>query len=107
VAIPDTIHENSTSSPWNVVSSWGASVTTAIAPQIRLVMIDAVSAKLRIIHRRWSAKRRRRAIRQPVHVQPSQSTASSRLLARLTGPNGVNAPTTSAVTPAGSTPPKT
>ncbi|GAA3942049.1 hypothetical protein Aau02nite_80460 [Amorphoplanes auranticolor] len=79
----------------------------ATAPQIRLVMMDAVRAKLRIIHRRCSAKRRCRAIRQPARVQPSQRAASSTLLARVTGPNGVNAPTTSAVSPAGSTPPKT
>jgi hypothetical protein len=70
------------------VSSRGSNPTTQIGAQIRFVMIDRVSTKLRTIHRRWSANLRCRAARQPATVQPTQSAESTTLLAAVTGPNG-------------------
>lgn len=47
-----TVLASSVSSPWKVVSSCGDRAMVNTTPHRRLVMMDMVSAKLRIIHRR-------------------------------------------------------
>jgi len=64
--MPTTACTKSCSLPPYVLSSWGASTITHTTAHSRFVMIDMVSAKLRIIHLRCSPIRRALAIRNPV-----------------------------------------
>jgi len=89
------------------VDSRGTRTMAAAAPQTRFIMIDVVRAKLRTIHLRCSSNARRRAARNPAAVNASHIVASSTSLTRTIGPNGLRAPRTRPMMPAGTTPPAT